>query len=174
MTREDTRRVPSGSRTDDRAVSSVVAVVLMIAITVVLAGVIAGFAMSSGEKAETSPSASLSISADSAADQFVIGHDGGDSLENGRTRIVIVNESSGNQFTIGTGSASDPFSVGEEIVITVASGDVRVHSSSDVWTGRPTAGAAMDGQDIGPGLRYTIRIIDTETQQIIAESVLTA
>lgn len=161
-------------RTDTRAVSSVVAIILMIAITVILAGVIAGFAMSSGDKAETAPSASLSVTADTANNHFVIGHNGGDTLENARTRLMLINESSGNAYTIDTGSAPDPFSVGDELIVTVESGDVRVSTDSDVWTGRSTAGAAMSGQKIVPRFRYTVRVIDTETQQIIAESTVTA
>ena len=48
-------------RTDDRGVSPVIGVVLMIAVTVILTGVIATFVLSFGAEAKAPPQATLSI-----------------------------------------------------------------------------------------------------------------
>ena len=47
---------------DDRAVSPVIGVILMVAITVILAAVIGTFVLGLGEKVETNPSAGVTVS----------------------------------------------------------------------------------------------------------------
>ncbi len=65
--------------TDDDAVSPVIGVILMVAITVILAAVIGAFVLDIGNQQEQTPQASLSLSSD-ASDNLTISHDSGDEL----------------------------------------------------------------------------------------------
>jgi flagellin-like protein len=73
---------------EDRAVSPVIGVILMVAITVILAAVIGTFVLGLGDQvSESAPQASFSFDFDSSADNVTITHEGGDSLE--RTSISV-------------------------------------------------------------------------------------
>ena len=90
---------------NDRAVSPVIGVILMVAITVILAAVIGTFVLDLGQSAgQSAPQASLQVETDSASGNFTITHKGGDALADENTRIVIRNE---------TGSGSITFDVGD-------------------------------------------------------------
>ncbi|MFY4811710.1 type IV pilin [Haloarcula sp. AONF1] len=67
---------------DDDAVSPVIGVILMVAITVILAAVIASFVLGLGDQAQqATPQASFSWDYDSSVSNTTITHDGGDSIE---------------------------------------------------------------------------------------------
>ncbi|GCF12964.1 hypothetical protein Harman_08990 [Haloarcula mannanilytica] len=66
---------------DDDAVSPVIGVILMVAITVILAAVIATFVLGLGDQvSNTAPQASFSTDYDSGAGEVDVTHDGGDSI----------------------------------------------------------------------------------------------
>ena len=73
---------------DDDAVSPVIGVILMVAITVILAAVIASFVLGLGDQAQqATPQASFSFDysgpsdGDTSTKELTITHDGGDSIE---------------------------------------------------------------------------------------------
>ena len=67
---------------DDDAVSPVIGVILMVAITVILAAVIASFVLGLGDQAQQAkPQASFSFSYDGSDNELTITHDGGDSIQ---------------------------------------------------------------------------------------------
>jgi len=67
---------------EDRAVSPVIGVILMVAITVILAAVIGTFVLGLGDQVqETSPNAQWNWNADSANDELDLVHEGGDSVD---------------------------------------------------------------------------------------------
>ncbi|MFW5958424.1 MAG: type IV pilin [Natronomonas sp.] len=68
--------------TDDRAVSPVIGVILMVAITVILAAVIGAFVLGLGDQIQqTTPQASFSFDYNSTGDELTITHDGGQSID---------------------------------------------------------------------------------------------
>ncbi|SFR99984.1 flagellin N-terminal-like domain-containing protein [Halomicrobium zhouii] len=73
---------------DDDAVSPVIGVILMVAITVILAAVIASFVLGLGDQAQqTTPQASFSFDYtqdDAGDDTLKVTHDGGDTIEAAR------------------------------------------------------------------------------------------
>jgi len=110
--------------TDDRAVSPVIGVILMVAITVILAAVIGTFVLGLGYSlSDTSPQASLGINDapnnyDSSVDgqeAFRINHNGGDDLVGQDIRIVIRSDNTNaivgqwddESFTDGSGNSVD-------------------------------------------------------------------
>jgi flagellin-like protein len=67
---------------DDDAVSPVIGVILMVAITVILAAVIATFVLGLGDQvSNTAPQASFSTDYDGGNNELDITHDGGDSIK---------------------------------------------------------------------------------------------
>ena len=102
---------------DDRGVSPVIGVILMVAITVILAAVIGAFVLNLGGDLESTPQAQLSLEdAESSAsitegatakDVFNIKHRGGDTLASGDYKITVTN-TSGASFTLYDGSLVSP------------------------------------------------------------------
>jgi len=94
---------------DDRAVSPVIGVILMVAITVILAAVIGTFVLGLGENLQdTSPQASFAFDygpgeATSNGDMLEITHETGDEIPASQTNVAISNMS-GND-----GTATSPF-----------------------------------------------------------------
>ena len=78
--------------TEDRAVSPVIGVILMVAITVILAAVIGTFVLGLGQNVQSTPSASFDF--DFASNNSVnITHNGGDTISSEDAIAVSVNSS---------------------------------------------------------------------------------
>jgi flagellin-like protein len=93
--------------TDDEAVSPVIGVILMVAITVILAAVIGTFVLGLGDQvSNNAPQASLEFSY--ADENVTITHTGGDSLENSSIEVVGAGSFAQNDYgSSGTYSAGD-------------------------------------------------------------------
>ena len=73
--------------TEDRAVSPVIGVILMVAITVILAAVIGAFVLGLGDSvSETAPNAQIDF--DYGDDNVTLTHDGGDSFDVANVDLV--------------------------------------------------------------------------------------
>ena len=66
---------------DDSAVSPVIGVILMVAITVILAAVIGTFVLGLGSNVQSAPTTQFSFDYNSGATAVDITHDGGDSID---------------------------------------------------------------------------------------------
>jgi len=79
--------------TDDEAVSPVIGVILMVAITVILAAVIGTFVLGLGDQVQdTAPQASFNFDFETNSgddDQVTITHDGGDSIDGALMNTTI-------------------------------------------------------------------------------------
>ena len=97
--------------TDDEAVSPVIGVILMVAITVILAAVIGAFVLNLGGGQNSAPQASFEFSDVNDDDAVEISHDGGDAIDN--STISIQGEST----TISSSDldSSSEWTTGEEI-----------------------------------------------------------
>ena len=75
---------------DERAVSPVIGVILMVAITVILAAVIGTFVLGLGDQVDsTAPNAQLSF--DHTSENVTVAHEGGDTLDGNLTFFVATN-----------------------------------------------------------------------------------
>jgi flagellin-like protein len=99
---------------NDRGVSPVIGVILMVAITVILAAVIGTFVLGLGDSLGASqPSAQIGVSLNSS-DNVTLSHNGGDSIRTGDLTINV----NGNSTTydledvVSSAGADDQFSVG--------------------------------------------------------------
>jgi len=136
---------------DDDAVSPVIGVILMVAITVILAAVIASFVLGLGDQAQqTTPQASFSFdyenqssatgasstdyagTSDGLGDEGVltIAHDGGDTVDGARLTLNDGGEN-GPTADFATGSAPNEMTAGSTVTV-----DVDAHDAVDViYTG---------------------------------------
>jgi flagellin-like protein len=114
---------------DDNAVSPVIGVILMVAITVILAAVIGTFVLDIGNKVgDTSPQASFSF--DYGSSEVTITHDGGDSISEDRISIEDTDDTndltktgSDGEYTAGNEVASGTYDSGETIRVVWTSDD---------------------------------------------------
>ena len=72
---------------EERAVSPVIGVILMVAITVILAAVIGTFVLGLGDNVESAPSAQLSMSESDG--ELLLEHDGGDGLNLDEITLLV-------------------------------------------------------------------------------------
>jgi flagellin-like protein len=137
---------------DENAVSPVIGVILMVAITVILAAVIATFVLGLGDQvSQTAPQASFVVEYDAGSteqDSFgqnggdgllTITHSGGQSLVAGDLEVRGASTSSGGGWaTATTYGQSSEVSAGDSIEVRVNSGDtIRVTWTDD--SGRTSA-----------------------------------
>ncbi|MUW14454.1 type IV pilin [Halorubrum sp. CBA1125] len=115
---------------DDRAVSPVIGVILMVAITVILAAVIGTFVLGLGDSLGTSqPTAQLSVSLDETADTVTIEHRGGDSIESDSLRVVVTAPADDYETS---GTIGDRLSVGDSVTSASQTGNDTVGAGEDV------------------------------------------
>jgi len=115
----------------DRGVSPVIGVILMVAITVILAAVIGAFVLGLGDQvSNNAPQASFSIEFNETG--ATVAHNGGDNIQK-----TALNVTSTNSSGITEEFGSDPVSSGDSVFINATSGDtVRV-----IWT-NPSGGSS--------------------------------
>ena len=119
-----------------RAVSPVIGVILMVAITVILAAVIGSFVLGLGESVDSAPQASFDFSVNETEDSLVVTHRGGDTIEinNIEVRVggsdaTLNNAASGGSALTGSFSTGDTGyvdisgSAGETVDIIYIAGD---------------------------------------------------
>jgi flagellin-like protein len=177
MVREKPMKIPNFDIGDesDRAVSPVIGVILMVAITVILAAVIGTFVLNlSNQTGDTAPQVSFSISDDpnnfasNDGAAFRLSHGGGDDLPVDSFEIVIRNSSTNAEvirwndaeFTTG-GNSATLFLNGNQY-------ETGLVSNGDRLTLEEGAGG-----DLNSGTQYRITIVDKESGKNIAQSTVT-
>ncbi|WP_226021488.1 type IV pilin [Halomicrobium salinisoli] len=111
----------------DDAVSPVIGVILMVAITVILAAVIASFVLNVGEGATQSPpQASFEFSYDQSGDggdgTVTITHESGESV-NPNSIDITANRTSSGSISTNSVSWSSPITAGDSVDVTLDSDD---------------------------------------------------
>ncbi len=97
---------------DDAGVSPVIGVILMVAITVILAAVIGTFVLSGDLLGEPAPQVNWDYSYDSDDNNVTVVHDGGDEVAEGT--LSIAGDVSAENEDNGPYSAGDSFVVGDD------------------------------------------------------------
>ena len=161
-----------------RGVSPVIGVVLMVAITVVLSAVIGTYVLDVGVRSgEPAPTASLVVDAEPAANLLRLEHRGGDGLDASRTRIVLVNGSSGSRLAWPAASRPVILSAGHAANLTLDADGGTGDETVD-WDGDGTTEYVGDGADdvsgVRPGVTYTIQLVDTDSQRVFFETTVRA
>jgi len=101
--------------TEDRAVSPVIGVILMVAITVILAAVIGTFVLGLGDRVQTRPQASFSYDFNATNTSVNITHNGGDTLQVGDNTgtVDIVARDGSSETWIGSSTSQDVLRAGD-------------------------------------------------------------
>jgi len=137
---------------DDRAVSPVIGVILMVAITVTLAAVIGTFVLGLGDQlGDNQPTAQLSMDFDQDADpaELTIEHDGGDSIASESLTVLITGD---GERAEATGEFANRFSVGDE----------------------ETADLSGNGETISDGEDIRIRVVHQPSDSILLDRTVEA
>lgn len=163
---------------DDRAVSPVIGVILMAAITVILAAVIGTFVLDLGQSVgNTGPTASVTVGdADEAIDtdgnQFaVMEHRSGDELEVNDIQIRVRYDT--NSTVVGTWEGSDWES--SDKFNNIQLNDATMTSSDTITTGDVltwTIDTSASGTGLAPSEKYQFQVIDTSTDNTVANDVV--
>ncbi len=154
----------------DKAVSPVIGVILMVAITVILAAVIASFVFGIGSKApKAAPQVSLAAKAinDSAIE---IDHNGGDSLLWNNIKIIVTNSTTSwfAQLRYNTTSGQVETVSGSTLTISKAVNPLNKQDfdPGEQITIRPTTGNTT-GNFGSSGQTVTVKVVDTANGQAL-------
>lgn len=154
-------KIPEMFKKDD-AVSPVIGVILMVAITVILAAVIAAFVFGMGSP-ETAPQASIKGSTDTVGSYSVIKveHQGGDAitLVSSNTKVTV----DGTEIDYYNTTSSDKFEAGETIYLVKDSSGGYTIGNSSATSGNATANLASSGATVN------VKFIDVNSQQLIGD-----
>jgi flagellin-like protein len=188
-------------RDDDgeRAVSPVIGVILMVAITVILAAVIATFVLGLGEQVGSSaPQATFQFSQDNvtyqdadphtyAATQVVITHQGGATIEGENLRVTVNGDQAWDADGIGTvedGTSKDGIarmptniseaSAGTEMRILLVNSDISDGSTIEVNSSAPSfydqaQSGNVDGLSEGDTVRLIYQSPDSTQTSLLRE-----
>lgn len=160
---------------DERAVSPVIGVILMVAITVILAAVIGTFVLGLGENvSNTAPQAQIGFSDSSdtanAIDNgttenlIAIEHNGGDEIEASNTIIQVKNESEDSYNVVWETGTNSIWTQNNDVEVTADFPDEFGVGDTAYINGTATGGSTANSAG-----DYDVQIIDAESDQIIAE-----
>ena len=140
----------------DEAVSPVIGVILMVAITVILAAVIAAFVFGLGPS-ETTPTAPFKGEINND-DWFNLTHQGGDGITLSDISVTLKNESSGNiepgiTGTSPTGDTEGRIEIGDD------DGIIEPGEMLAIYAGNETDAQGEVSIEDGRGFRYTATLI---------------
>ncbi len=126
---------------DNRAVSPVIGVILMVAITVILAAVIGTFVLTLGESTESAPQATLSLETGDGDGEIVLLHQGGNELDLDNIDFVLDSDSLGSSEYLASTGQSGVLSAG-------GSESVTLNKMTEVEDGDDTDGGEYKGEEI--------------------------
>ena len=131
---------------DDAAVSPVIGVILMVAITVILAAVIGTFVLGLGEGVQTTPQAKFNFDYNESGSRLTITHDGGDAIDSDELEVVGNGSTTTWTAAVGATESYDVSAGNSSLVTEVQSNDtIRV-----VWSDPNTDKSATVGKWSGP------------------------
>ena len=149
---------------NEDAVSPVIGVILMVAITVILAAVIAAFVFNLGGAQEKAPTASIvaSNNPDTSTPDLKISHKGGDLLKAGDWKLSVVNVGDAPSYKVS--ESSGDFSVG---------GLMLVNSTTDgaaVFSGNNTK--VDSGAFLNVTSKYDVKLVHVPSNAMLVDTVI--
>jgi flagellin-like protein len=156
---------------DNRGVSPVIGVILMVAITVILAAVIGTFVLNLGGDLQETPQAQLSVEDASGSspvgDETVgvldIKHRGGDTLQTGDLRIELTDPSGNSATILDQGDTSNNITATEPIGFANIPDELNVGDTKSINVTGPSTG------DFDFSGEYEIQIVHVPSDSILAE-----
>ncbi len=163
-------------RKNEMAVSPVIGVILMVAITVILAAVIAAFVFGIGGQQAAAPTASI-VSAnnpDTTSIDLKIQHKGGDTLKGGDWKLSVVPVGESPQFVIS--QAGNNLAVGAQIITSNV-------TTNGTWSGTVTTGVNVTNSsvfypdplyanDLVSGQKYDVKLVHVPSNAMLLDTVV--
>ncbi len=167
-------------RKDEEAVSPVIGVILMVAITVILAAVIAAFVFGLGGQQTNAPTASIvaANNPDTSNVDLKIQHKGGDILKGGEWKVSIV--PNGQAPTFITSATGSDLAVGAMIIThnttvngtwTAANTDGAIATNSSVYFGAG-AMATAGGETWVQAKKYDVKLVHIPSNAMLLDQVI--
>ncbi|MCK4798785.1 MAG: type IV pilin N-terminal domain-containing protein [Spirochaetes bacterium] len=148
---------------NEEAVSPVIGVILMVAITVILAAVIAAFVFGIGGTQEKAPTASIVVAnnPDTGEVDYKITHKGGDSLKGGDWKLSV--QAIGSSPVYVTSETGSDLSVGHQIDVNnlTSSGNTLTNSSL-------TASVGI----LNSSVKYDIKLVHIPSNAMMIDQVI--
>jgi len=136
---------------DEDAVSPVIGVILMVAITVILAAVIASFVLGLGDQNNPAPTASFDFSADIGNESVTVTHSDGDEINSDYLFIRGQQlSSSGDSWTDWNGGTTIDVAAGNSIVVDLTSTNTEQYEIRVVWEDPDSDSTSTLDTDQGP------------------------
>ena len=158
------------NRNED-AVSPVIGVILMVAITVILAAVIAAFVFGLGGSQQAAPTASIvaANNPDTQAYDLKIQHKGGEMLKGGDWKLSVVDASgSGTSPTFVSSDAGSDLAVGAQVSVTNVTTSCTVAtctlSNSSLNVNATTA--------LASGTKYDVKLVHIPSNAMLLDQVV--
>ncbi|ELZ39322.1 flagellin domain-containing protein [Halorubrum saccharovorum DSM 1137] len=152
----------------DRAVSPVIGVILMVAITVILAAVIGTFVLGLGDQlGDSTPQASFDIDGvDTAGNGTIdVSKTGGQDLAFSDLRVVVETNGSSTEYDLAEISAEDNWRTADTAVVNANDTELTVRGGTATGTGYV---------NIGPGDDITVTIVHKPSGGTVARPTATA
>lgn len=161
---------------EDRGVSPVIGVILMVAITVILAAVIGTFVLGLGDSLDQAPQSQFSLEdasqtapAPDKANRTVlnINHRGGDALTSGDYRIVVETPSGESGDVVNSTTSKGVFGVTDgNVTLNSTAGEFGVSDTLTVQAGGVGADYAFAGE-------WEVKIIHIPSESILLDESVT-
>ena len=152
---------------NEEAVSPVIGVILMVAITVILAAVIAAFVFGMGGTQNAAPTASIVAAnyPDSPGADMKIQHKGGDMLKGGEWKLSIVEV--GNATAFNTSVGGNDLSVGAQIIANITSCPEAFITNQTV-----TAGGGANCIGLISTHKYDVKLVHIPSNAMLLDQVI--
>ena len=160
---------------NEEAVSPVIGVILMVAITVILAAVIAAFVFNLGGSQVKAPTSSIvaANNPDSSLVDMKLSHKGGDLLKAGEWKISIVNATDGSAANyVSATSTSGEFSVGSQISASI---ETKGCSETNICTVNNSGlfNASSTGlTSLKSGQKYDVKMVHIPSNAMLIDAVI--
>jgi archaeal type IV pilus assembly protein PilA len=156
---------------NEEAVSPVIGVILMVAITVILAAVIAAFVFNLGGSQVKAPTASIvaANNPDTTAIDMKVSHKGGDLLKAGEWKLSVVPINSAVDYVASTSGSGD-FAVGSQIAVSVDTvGCSASVITCNVTTNNVTTTLANHSMITG---KYDVKLVHIPSSAMLVDTVV--
>jgi flagellin-like protein len=155
---------------NEEGVSPVIGVILMVAITVILAVVIATFVFGMGGSLNEAPPTVSITAQNNAADTTLdlkITHSGGELLKGSEWKISVVDEGASPEYVVST--SGDDFQVGGQINMngTIDSSQSTFDFTTFSWTYAPSTSF-----DFNTGDKYDVKIVHIPSNSLVLDTVV--
>ena len=152
---------------DEEAVSPVIGVILMVAITVILAAVIAAFVFSMGGNLSSAPpTVSITASSNSATSDvdIIIEHTGGDALKGSEWKLSVVG--AGDEPAYAFSVAANDFTVGNQLIIYTG------ETTADTTSGFNNGTFSGAGDTFVLGDKYDVKMVHLPSNSMVLDTVV--